>query len=169
MGFQRHALAALPPGKSRYPLYRRLGGHQGRSGRIRKISPLKGIRSPDRPARSESLYGLSYRGPHSVKGYLSNVRWNKQNMLRLRLVWATNIAVEKECVTYCVLVCVCVCSLSNPAYNAHASIFICGLRGNTVIFHIISYTHDFIKKKKYGTQNVRFDFLYNFCPKQFSI
>jgi hypothetical protein len=25
-----------------------------------------GIRSPDRPARSESLYRLSYRGPHSV-------------------------------------------------------------------------------------------------------
>jgi hypothetical protein len=29
----------LPPGKTRYPLYRRLGGHQGRSGRVRKISP----------------------------------------------------------------------------------------------------------------------------------
>ena len=28
-----------PPGKTRYPLYRRLGGHQGRSGRARKISP----------------------------------------------------------------------------------------------------------------------------------
>ena len=24
--FQRHAPAALPPGKTRYPLYRRLGG-----------------------------------------------------------------------------------------------------------------------------------------------
>jgi hypothetical protein len=30
---------ALPPGKTRYPLYRRLGGSQGRSGRVRKISP----------------------------------------------------------------------------------------------------------------------------------
>ena len=28
----------LPPGKTRYPLYRRLGGLQGRSGRVRKIS-----------------------------------------------------------------------------------------------------------------------------------
>jgi len=37
-------------------LYRRLGGPQGRSGRVRKISPPTGIRSPDRPARSESLY-----------------------------------------------------------------------------------------------------------------
>ena len=29
----------LPPGKCRYPFYRRLGGPQGRSGRVRKISP----------------------------------------------------------------------------------------------------------------------------------
>ena len=36
---QRHALAALPRGKTRYPLYRRLGGPQGRSGPMRKISP----------------------------------------------------------------------------------------------------------------------------------
>ena len=36
VGCQRHALAALPPGKTRYPLYRRLGGPQGRSGRVRK-------------------------------------------------------------------------------------------------------------------------------------
>ena len=46
-----------------YPLYRRLGGPQGRSGRLWKISPPTEIRSPDRPARSESLYRLSYPGP----------------------------------------------------------------------------------------------------------
>jgi hypothetical protein len=62
MGGQRHALAALPPGKTRYPLYRRLGGPQSRSRRMRKISPPTGIRSPDRPARSESLNRLSYPG-----------------------------------------------------------------------------------------------------------
>ena len=39
MGGQHHAPAALPPGKIRYPLYRRLGWPQGRSGRVRKISP----------------------------------------------------------------------------------------------------------------------------------
>ena len=48
----------LPPGKTRYLLYRRLGGPQGRSGHVRKISPPTGIRSPDRPARSQSLYRL---------------------------------------------------------------------------------------------------------------
>ena len=60
---QHLAPAALPPGKTRYPLYWRLGGPQGRPGRMRKISPPPhtGIRSPDRPSRSESLYRLSYR------------------------------------------------------------------------------------------------------------
>ena len=38
-----HALAALPLGKTRYPLYRRLGGPQGRSGRVRKILPSLGF------------------------------------------------------------------------------------------------------------------------------
>ena len=50
VGGQRHALAVLPSGKTRYPLYNRLGGPQGRSGRVRKFSPPTGIRSPDRPA-----------------------------------------------------------------------------------------------------------------------
>jgi hypothetical protein len=35
---QRHALAALTPGKTRYPLYRRLGGPQVRSVQVGKIS-----------------------------------------------------------------------------------------------------------------------------------
>jgi hypothetical protein len=40
----------LPPGKTRYPLYRWPGGHQGRSGQVRKISPppdsIAGLSSP---------------------------------------------------------------------------------------------------------------------------
>ena len=52
VGGKPHAPAALPPGKSQCTLYRRLGGPQGRSGRIRKTSPPIGIRSPD---RSDSL------------------------------------------------------------------------------------------------------------------
>jgi hypothetical protein len=59
---QRHASAALPPGSTRYPLCRRLGRPQGRSGRVWKISPSTGNRSPHRPARSESLYRLRYPG-----------------------------------------------------------------------------------------------------------
>jgi hypothetical protein len=43
VGGQYHAPAALPPEKTRSPLYRRLGGPQGRSGRVRKISPPLGF------------------------------------------------------------------------------------------------------------------------------
>jgi len=40
VGGQRHASAALPPGKRPpVPLYRRLGGPQDRSGKVRKILP----------------------------------------------------------------------------------------------------------------------------------
>jgi hypothetical protein len=46
LGGRRHAPAALPPGKTRYPLYRRRGGPQGRAGRVRKISPLPGFDPP---------------------------------------------------------------------------------------------------------------------------
>jgi len=62
VGGQRHTPAALPPGKTRYPLYRRLGGLHSRSEQVRKILPPTGIRFPDRRARGESLYGLRYPG-----------------------------------------------------------------------------------------------------------
>ena len=39
VGCQRHAPTALPPGMTRYPLYMRMDRPQGRSGRVRKISP----------------------------------------------------------------------------------------------------------------------------------
>jgi hypothetical protein len=39
LGGQRHAPATLSPGKIRYPLYRRLGVPQGKSGMVRKNSP----------------------------------------------------------------------------------------------------------------------------------
>jgi hypothetical protein len=51
-GGQHQAPADLPPGKTRYPLYMRLGWPQGRSGRA---SPTV-IRSPDLPTRSQSLF-----------------------------------------------------------------------------------------------------------------
>ena len=43
VGGQRHAPAALPPGKTRYPLYSRLGGPHGRSGWVKKILPPVGF------------------------------------------------------------------------------------------------------------------------------
>ena len=43
VGGQRHTLAALPPAKTRYPLYRWLGGPQSRSGQVRKPRPPPGF------------------------------------------------------------------------------------------------------------------------------
>jgi hypothetical protein len=64
VGDRRHVPTALPPEKSvgLYPLNRRLGGPQDRSGRVRKISPPTGNRSPERSARGKSLYRLSHLG-----------------------------------------------------------------------------------------------------------
>ena len=42
---QCHVPAALPPGMTRYPLYRRLGRPQGRSEQVLKISPPLGFDS----------------------------------------------------------------------------------------------------------------------------
>ena len=58
VGGQRHAPVALPPGKTRYPLCRRMSGHQGRSGPVRKISLPPGF-----DPRSESLWRLRYPDP----------------------------------------------------------------------------------------------------------
>jgi hypothetical protein len=64
---------------------------------------------------------------------------------------------------------VCFCGLRYPAGNAHAP---CCHLWPGWLRHISP--HDLIngtifeKKKSYWTQNVCFDFLYNFCPKHFS-
>jgi hypothetical protein len=43
VGGQRHAPVALPPGKTQYPLYRRLVEPQGHSGQVRKIWLKSGV------------------------------------------------------------------------------------------------------------------------------
>ena len=60
----------LPPGKTRYPLYRRLGGPQSRSGQVRKISPPPGfyprtvhpVASRYADYATRPTYGLYHRG-----------------------------------------------------------------------------------------------------------
>jgi len=60
---QRHAPAALPLGNTRYPVYRRLGGPQGRYGRLQKIMPPPGFDPRTAIANELSLpfYGFSTR------------------------------------------------------------------------------------------------------------
>jgi hypothetical protein len=48
-------------------------------------------------------------------------------------------------------------------------IVFCGLFGSKLFFHIISYKAKLKKKKSYWTENVCFDFLYNFFPEKFAI
>ena len=74
VGGHRHAPAALPPGKTRCPLYRRMGGPQGRSGRVLKIS-TPGSASPQRVAIPTELSrptGIFVRCEHEVlrSGYV---------------------------------------------------------------------------------------------------
>ena len=63
VGGQRHAPADLLPEKTRYPFYRRLGGPQGRSGYVRKISPSPGFDPRTFQPVASLLYRLSYPGP----------------------------------------------------------------------------------------------------------
>ena len=63
MGGQRHAPAALPPGKNPVPIVEEAGWVPGPVWTSEENLAPTGIRSPDRPAHSESLYRLSYPGP----------------------------------------------------------------------------------------------------------
>jgi len=68
LGGQRHAPAAVPPEMTRHPLYRRLSGPQGRSGRVWKFSSPLGYAS-----QTSHLYRLRYPSPQgeavSVQAY----------------------------------------------------------------------------------------------------
>ena len=70
VGGQRHAPAALPPVKTRYPLYKRLseplGAHSASYTRGAENLAPTGISSLDRPARSKLLYRLLHPGPRTL-------------------------------------------------------------------------------------------------------
>ena len=60
----------LPPEKTRYPLYRRLGGPcTGGKSRPHRDS------IPDRPARSQSLYRMSFRAHFTPMFFWLSGRW----------------------------------------------------------------------------------------------
>ena len=78
----------LYPGKdTQYPLYRRLCGPHGRTGRERKISPPTRIQTPDHRVRSESLYRLSHPGPRNVR---CEVYFSKPTVPYLRFSFSIN-------------------------------------------------------------------------------
>ena len=69
VGGQRHAPAALPPVKTRYPLYKKLGGPQGRSWRVWENLASIGIRSPD----IYIVNRVQYQGPRKSYEGLTRV------------------------------------------------------------------------------------------------
>jgi len=70
--------STLPPGKARYPFYRRLGGPQGRSGRAEILVPT-GIRSRTVQLVAQSLYRLSYRA-HKISNVWYKIVCKSENM-----------------------------------------------------------------------------------------
>jgi hypothetical protein len=73
VGGQRHAPGALPPGNrpGTHCVGDWVGPRAGLDG-CGKSRPPTGIGSPDRPARSESLYRLSYAGPSILHKIMDN-------------------------------------------------------------------------------------------------
>ena len=68
---------SLPPGKTRYALYRRLGGPQGWSGQVRKISPPPGF-DPRTVQAAASRYP-AHDVREEIDNYLySGVEWDHQ-------------------------------------------------------------------------------------------
>jgi len=76
----------LPPGKTRYRLYRRLGGPQGRSGRAENLVPT-GIRSRTAQPVAQSLYRLSYP---------AHICWTNKVKFWIYVVWFINTANKFE-------------------------------------------------------------------------
>ena len=70
----------LPPGKTRYPFYKRLGGPQGRSGRAENLDPT-GIRSRTVQPIALSLYRLSY------PAHISIVLTRQNNIFQKHYAW----------------------------------------------------------------------------------
>jgi hypothetical protein len=61
---------SLPPGKTRYQLHRRLGGPQGRSGQVQKISPPPGF--DPRTVQSVATHHTDWATQHTLPSAIFN-------------------------------------------------------------------------------------------------
>jgi len=78
----------LPPGKTRYPFYRRLGGPQGRSGRVENLVPT-GIRSRTIQPVVSRYYTNWAAQPMTLTLYLKNAMSSEFVLLELMNIHAT--------------------------------------------------------------------------------
>jgi len=100
--------------------------------------------------------------------YWSKTQQERQcrHNVTLRHVRANIVAVENN-EYYTTWVCVSVALVIQQA-RGNRRIVICGLPRSTIFFTLSHKRHDFRGGGSYRTQNVCFDFLYNFCRKHFS-
>ena len=90
VGGQRYTPAALPQGKTQCPLYRRLGGTQGGSGRMRKIFRLPGF-DPQTVKPVASSY-TDWAIPAYICYIMLNVPFTKfGKVLQIRAMCSTSI------------------------------------------------------------------------------
>jgi hypothetical protein len=128
VGCQRHAPGALPQGMTRYPIYRRLGGPQGRSGRVRKISPPPGF-DPRTVQPVASRYTDCARGRFTLFGDVDPLRLSQimpvPRASPLRRGADTIKTVVARTWTLLLGMCVCVCVLQCVAN----SVLLCAMSG----------------------------------------
>jgi hypothetical protein len=94
-----------------YPLDRRLGGPQSRSGRggeENNSQPPSGteLKNPDRPSRSPALYRLSYHGSHDIEieNQYSYKFCINHFCLRVLILYGDRMNLENVTYSGCVLV-----------------------------------------------------------------
>ena len=86
VGGQRHASAALPPGKDPASIVQKARWTPGPIWTGAENLAPTGIQSPDRPARSESLYRLRYPGPLKYGIHSQNLHVSIWSVVRNRKV-----------------------------------------------------------------------------------
>ena len=98
VGGQRHALAAFNPGKDVVPIVQEAGWAPGPVWIGAENLTPTGIRFPDLPACSESLYRLSYPGPHPTTYYIKNSQTTWVNThLKFLQITTHKIYIFKNC------------------------------------------------------------------------
>ena len=100
----------------------------------------------------------------------ANIDLSKTGNVRIKKNWGAFVhPLLQQKINKYYKFCVCIFTLRSPACNVHAPhyIVICGMSGCTLFFQTVSLKSMIFKKKKknYWTQNVCFDFLYNFVWK----
>jgi hypothetical protein len=92
---KRHAPAIVPTGKTRYPLYRRLGGLQSRSGQVRKISPPPGF-DPRTVQPEASRYTVWFNDSYLIRIYAFKDSYNFDQLYLRHSVFCVHVKLDQN-------------------------------------------------------------------------